>query len=320
MTSNPIRPVPPPRANRMTLAAVTKGRVAAPFRELLHGGDGVGKSTWASEAPSPIFLCAEDGVKHLDVARFPAPEQWQDALDAVATLTADPGPYQTLVVDTIDWLESLVFDKVCNDSGVRSIEEVGGGYGKGYIAALQEHRVLIAALERLQRTRGLHVLLLAHSAVKLFKNPEGDDFERYVLKFHDKSAALYREWCEGVYFANYETFAVKDKAKRVRGVSTGARLMYTERTAAYDAKNRYGLPSSLPLDWSEFVAAVAAARPADPKALAQEITRKAAQLGGEIEEKSRALVAGNPEDASLLARLNDRLNAKLAEQSAAKGE
>lgn len=317
-TTATLKP-PPPRPVRMTLSAVTKGILPAPYRIVIHGTDGVGKSTFAADAPAPIFLGAEDGTGHLDVARFPAPECWQDVLDAVKTLTLEAHDYKTLAVDSLDWVEPHIWQTVCDAAGVDHLEEVGGGYGKGPAAALDLWRVFLSALERLQAAKGMHVVLIAHTQIKPFKNPEGDDWERYILKLHPGAAGLCREWVKGVYFANYETFAVKDKKKRIRGVSTGARLIYTQRTAAYDAKDRYGLPESIPLSWADFDAAAKAASPADPKALASEITRKAKALGGEIEAFAVDYLEKHAGDATALAKLNDRLNGKLGEKADAEG-
>ncbi len=100
----------------------------------------------------------------------------------------------------------------------------------------------------------------------------------------------------------------------MRGVSTGARLCYTVRTAAYDAKTRYALPERFPLDWAEYEAALTAAQPADPLALAEEIKRKAAELGGDIESKTTDLLGKHLGNAAMLAKMNDRLNALLAEK------
>lgn len=307
----------PLRVNRMTFDNVVSGKVEAPLRLLVHGVDGVGKSTFGAGAPKSIFLGTEDGTEHLDVARFPAPETWQDLLDAVHTLATGKHDYRTLVLDSLDWAEPFVWKFVCQKAGETSIEAVGGGYGKGYQAALDEWRVLIGALERLQRERKMNVILLAHSFIKAFKNPQGEDFDRYILKLNEKAAGLLREWCKGVYFANYETFAVKDKAKRVRGVSTGARLLYTQRTAAYDAKDHYGLPEQIALSWEEFETARAANTPAPAADLRAEIERKAKQLGGDLEKLILKTMSEAGEDAARLAAVNNRVNAKLAEKEQA---
>ena len=304
-----------PRQNRMTLAAITSGVIAAPYRLLIHGKDGVGKSTFGANAPKSLFLGTEDGTGHLNVARFPAPETWEDVLYAIQTLAADSGGYKTLVVDSTDWAEPLLWRHVCKNAGVESIDDVGGGYGKGYNAALDGWRVFLAALERLQAAQGMHVVLLAHSVIKRFANPEGEDYERYVIAMHDKSAALMRQWAKGVYFAQFETFAVaKKKGEKVKGVSTGARLLWTQPSAAYDAKDRYFLPEHIPLDWEDFDAAVKAASPTDPEALKAEIERKAELVGGEVKEKALAAFKRHASDPVALAKINDKLNARLAEK------
>jgi hypothetical protein len=316
--SQPAKQTAPPapiRPNRMTLGTITKGKQQAPIRIIVYGPDGVGKSTFGAAAPAPIFLGTEDGTDHLDVARFPSPQSWEDLLDAIRTLTDDESTFQTLVIDSLDWAEPLLWRHVCEQNNVSSIEDVGGGFGKGYNAAVDAWRVLIVALERLQRQRGMHLVLIAHAQLKTFKNPEGEDFDRYSLKLNEKAAALLREWVKGVYFCNYETFAEKDKRKRVRGISTGARLMHTQRTGAFDAKDRYGLPEQLPLAWAEFAAALERGQPADPVALKAEIERKAKALGGELEKATLAALERGGSDAVKLAQLNDWVNAKIGEKA-----
>ena len=318
----PMKPNAPSqqRASRMTLAAVVKGKIDGPYRLVIHGTDGVGKSTFAASAPNPIFIGTEDGTGHLDVARFPAPESWEDILDAVAALTADAGGYKTLVLDSLDWAEPLLHAKLMAEDGkAEVIEEIAGGYGKWVNVVTTHWRSFFAALERLQRAQGMHVILVAHSFIKQFSNPEGEDYSRYVLKLADKSAALCREWSKGCYFAQYETFAVKEKGKRVKGVSTGARLLYTQRTAAYDAKDRYGLPESIALDWDEFDQA--AKKGADDIAnLTAEIRRKAHEVGGQVEAKALDALRTSAEDITRLKQINDKLNALVAKKHEREGE
>lgn len=314
-TNGSAKSQPPPR---MTLQSVQKGKRIRPIRCLLYGVEGIGKSTFAASAEAPIFIGSEDGTDHLDAQRFPTPATWAEVFDAIRVLTTQDHPYKTLALDTLDWLEPLCWEHICLRDGAENIESYG--YGKGYVAALDEWRKFLAALERLREAKGMHVVLLAHSWIKPFKNPEGDDFDRYEMKLHAKAGGLLKEWSDVVLFANYETFAEKDKhTKRVKGVSTGARLIYTTRTAAFDAKNRYDLPESMPLDWDDFFEAVRAHRPADPKALAAEVKRKAEQAGGEVKEKALAFLKDHEGDAAALAKLNDRLNAKLAEKREAEG-
>jgi hypothetical protein len=299
--------------SRMRLDKLVKGRLTQPKRVVLYGPEGIGKSTFAASAPGPIFLGAEDGTGELDVVRFPFPETFAEVREAIRTLTLEKHDFQTLVIDTLDWIEPLIWSHCCTRDGESNIE--GYGYGKGYVAAMDEWRALISDMERLRQAKPMHVLFLAHSSIRSFKNPQGEDYDRFELKLHAKAAGLVKEWSDAVLFANYETFAKKDeKTKRVRGVDTGARLVHTERRAAFDAKNRYGLPQSLPLSWPDFEAAVEAGQTAAPSALVAEIQRKARELGGELEKKILETLAKAGEDPRSLALINNRVNAKLAER------
>ena len=269
-----------------------------------------------------IFLGPEDGWMHLDVSHFPEPRDWQDILDALMGLLSDPHAYQTVVIDTLDWIEPLLWSHLCASANLANIEAFG--YGKGYARALDEWRYLVSLFERLRRERKMGIILLAHAQVKNWKNPEGPDFDRYTLKIHDKAAGLLKEWCDAVLFANYQTFAIADKeerTKRVKGISTGARLLYTQRTAAYDAGNRYDLPPELPLNWEDLDAAIRAGRPASPEALRAAIEEKLAALKDEaLEKQVHELMEKAGDNAATLAKFNDRLNAKVAQRATEKGE
>lgn len=304
---------PPPRTSRMTLAGIISGPIARPIRAIMYGVEGVGKSTFAANAPAPIFLGAEDGTASLDVNRLPAPQNWQDVLDAAKLLETETHGFKTLVLDTLDWAEPLLWRFCCERDKQESIEAYG--YGKGYVVALDGWRVFLAALERLRDRKGMNIILLAHSVIRPFKNPEGEDFDRYQMKLNEKAGGLIREWSDAVLFANFETFASKDKnTKRVRGVSTGARIIHTVRTAAFDAKNRHSLPETMPLDWDTFAAAVAAHRVASPETLIAEIKARAADIP---DEKLRAVMLDTTEKAGentdKLAQILNRINARLAE-------
>lgn len=280
------------------------------MRILLYGVEGVGKSTFASNAPSPIFLAAEDGTSELDVRRFPEPRAWSETFEAISSLTVDQHSYRTLVIDTVDWLEPICWAHVCTRGKWESIEDAG--YGKGFTAALDQWRLLLSSLERLRHARQMHIIMLAHSWTKTFKNPEGEDFDRYEMKLNAKAGGLLKEWCDVVLFARDEIFAHKDeKTKRVRGVHSGARVIRTRRTAAFDAKNRYDLPDTIPLDWQAFADAVAAHKPADPAKLKERIGKLLEQAPDELKARVQAALDKVGDDAAKLARIADKLTADI---------
>jgi hypothetical protein len=309
-------PKPTPAPSRMTLGNIVTGRVAKPIRAMLYGVEGIGKSTFAANAPKPIFLGTEDGTSELDVARFPEPGTWTEGLDAIQELTTTDHDYKTLAIDTLDWLEPLCWKAVCIKGGWSSIEDAG--YGKGYVAALDEWRIMLARLDRLRQVKKMHVVLLAHSWIKPFKNPEGDDFDRYELKLHAKTGGLLKEWCDVVMFANYETFTKKKSEKdRAKGVDAGARVMHSQRRAAWDAKNRYDLPETMPLDWELFAESVAAHKPGEPAFYRARISQLLPNFDEAISAKVEASVTAAGNDAAELARIADKLSGMIQTQEIA---
>lgn len=308
-TNTAAVPIPvTPKINR--LANVVRGKLAKPVRVVLYATDGVGKSTFASHAPSPIFIGAEDGTAQLDVERMPEITKWSDIIDAVAELETGDHAYKSVVLDTADWAEPMNWKHICQIRHWADLDEPG--YGKGPAAALEEWRVLLARFERLRNIRGMHIIVLAHCLIKQWKNPEqGGDYDRYEMALNPKASGLIRQWADCVLFGNYETFTHTDKNKRVRGISTGARIIHTQRAAAFDAKNRYDLPETLPLDWDAFVEAVSAHQPVDLSTLRKRIDEMLAQCEPDLRPKVEADIAKSPEDAAHLARIADRLTAKI---------
>jgi hypothetical protein len=312
-----VNSVKPPR---MSFANVRSGTLDLPLRVLLYGVEGVGKSTFAARAPKPIFLGADAGTENLAITRLPEPKSWEEVFEAIRLLQNESHDYETLVVDPLNFLEPFCWAHLCAKNKWESIEDPG--YGKGYDAALDEWRVFIAEVERLWLTRRMHIVFLAHVRLKLYKNPEGEDFERYTVPMHAKSADMLRAWCAYVLFAKHNLFALKDgKTKRVRGVSDGARVIHTQWNAAFDAKNRADLPPELPLSWDRFVEAVNATKDRE-SALRQQIADGVKELGDpEIAKKVDGYLKGASEDVPTterLARLAEIANAvvmKLGERS-----
>jgi hypothetical protein len=298
---------------KMTLANVKKGRLETPLSVVLYGPEGIGKSTWGAGAPSPIFLGAEDGTFHLDVARFPVPDTWAECMEALDVLAKESHDYKTVVIDTADWLEPLIHAHVCKQGGKKSIEDFG--YGKGYVSALDQWRDMLARLDAL-RIKGMHVVVLAHSQVKAFRNPAGDDYDRYELKIHTKAAALLKEWAHAVLFATYETYT-HEKDGRVRAVGDGSRIVHTEHRPAWDAKNRYGLPAEMPLDWPEFEGAARAGEPVNVDAVMAQIDALIAQAPSDVQDKAASAKERAGNDARKVSQLLDWLKGKVSEQQAA---
>ncbi len=301
----------PPRAKRMTVAAITRSTTRQPPRLVVYGVEGIGKSTFASQADRPVFLGPEDGTPHLEVDRFPVPEDmtWPDVLDAIDDLIKSETPFRTFVVDTVDWIEPMIWATVCQRCGAPTIEEVGGGFQKGYKEALIEWRLLLSRLEELRTKRGMSIILLGHHKTANFKNPEGLDYIRFVMKIDPLAAGLLKEWCDAVFFANYESFTKGDKKRPAKGISTGARYIHTQWCAAWDAKTRYALPEVLPLDWSAYQDALAQGSAAQADTLLASIEELIPKVDTTTQAKVRATVDKATSDPNQLAKILNRLQA-----------
>lgn len=237
--------------------------IAAP-RVLLVGTAGVGKTTWASQAPKPVFIFTEDGAGTLELDAFPVVQTYDQVVDAIAALYEGEHDYQTVVLDSVDHLEPLIWDKVCQIHNADSIE--GLGYGKGYVEALTYWRQILDGLNALRDARGMSVILIGHVHIKRFESPEHDSIDRFEPKLHAKASALVQESVDCILFAKHKTVTKTEElgfgSKRTRGISTGERVVCTVETPSYIAKNRYALPSELPLSWQAFADAIAASKAA----------------------------------------------------------
>jgi len=297
--------------SRMALDNVVKGKLDKPFRLVVTGTEGVGKSTFASEAPNPIFIAAEDGTAQLDVVRFPSPNDWDEAKECMRVLRKETHEYQTIVIDTLDWLEPLCWASVCKELDVSSIADAD--YGRGYTAAVDQWRLFLASLDRLRMEKNMNVIAIAHTHIKGFKNPEGLDYDRYELKLHAKTAGLWKEWSDAVLHCKFETFVSELKGRK-RGISSGKRIICTERTAAYDAKNRYNLPNVMPLHWATFAAALKSGETmpvADAMAMIEELAAKTDEA---IRKEAAKYVKAAAGDSRKLAQIVNWLKNKVVSE------
>jgi hypothetical protein len=243
----------------ISLSSLNRLSAPKPPRIVLYGPHGVGKTTFGASAPKPVLIQTEDGLGSIDIDHFPLAKSFGEVMEAFGALYTEEHDFETLVVDSLDWLEPLVWAEVCSRNKWSSIEDAG--YGKGYLAAIDVWREYLDAVNGLRNDKGMAVIQIAHTEIRRFDSPETEPYDRYGIKLQKRASELVQEHADMVLFANWKVSVAKADAgfnkKVARGVGAGARVLYTEERPAFLAKNRHRLPPELPLDWNALTGAMA---------------------------------------------------------------
>jgi hypothetical protein len=238
------------------LATITTNKRFRPVFFCLYGPPGVGKSTFASEMPNPIFIPTERGLDHITTSKFPTPKLFVDFYNQLKTLDTEDHPYKTIVIDTADALELLIWQRVCDEGKVTSIEDYGAatgkgsGYGKGYVRARELWTGVLKHLTDMSER--FNIVLIAHSNIRPINDPIlGAPYDTYGIKVHYRSAEIIKQMVDMILFAQIETTIAKDspKAKKGRGIVSEDRIMRTAPGTGYEAKNRYQLENPMEFSW-----------------------------------------------------------------------
>jgi hypothetical protein len=245
------------------LAGLTRGKQQRAQRVCIYGVESVGKTTLASNAPSPIFLDVEGGTHHIDAARVEINSY--DALrGALAELLAGGHSFKSVVIDSADWTEKLLIEDLLATSKKQSIED--WGYGKGWVQVAERFARLLTGCDKLIE-QGINVLFIAHSQVKRVEPPDQmAAYDRYELKLSKQCSPLLKEWSDELWFAQFKTKVVESESGRMKGKGGKERVLYTTHSAAYDAKTRSGLPEELPMAWAGVAHIFTASEGPAPKA------------------------------------------------------
>lgn len=250
------------------LASISRGRIVKAPRILLLGVEKVGKTTWASDAPSPIFLPikGETGMDELDAPRTPVCNSYEDVIGWLQTLCTTDHDYKTTVIDSSSALEPMVWARTCKEHGVASIEQVLKGFGKGYIEAMKYWQEIRAALDYLRDERGMGTIIIAHVKVKSFNDPLADPYDKYMVDLQERAAAMLTKWADHILFANFKNYSriIDPAAPRKITHATGGqeRAIFTQSRAGHPGGGRVALPYELPFNYAAFADAVNKARAA----------------------------------------------------------
>lgn len=236
---------------------ITKGADRSKgIKTVIYGQEGVGKTTLASKFPDPVFIDTEGSTsQYEDISRMPAPKNWRD-LNQMIEWLAKEKPCKTVVIDTVDWAEAKEVEDLLATSNKESIADFG--YGEGYIRSAERIQKFMDELETKLINQGINVVLVCHSQIRKVELPdERGAFDKYELKLGKKTASqtspIIKEWADLILFCKFEMMLEKtddpNGKKKARGGQK--RIMCTTHSATWDAKNRYGLPDVLPMDFKE---------------------------------------------------------------------
>lgn len=231
---------------------ITRGKIQKAKKVVVYGPEGIGKSTFASQFPAPVFIDTEGSTAAMDVARLPRPTSWNMLLKEVEYIKSHPETCRTLVIDTIDWAEQLCVDHICSIHNKKGIEDFG--YGNGYVYTKEEFGRFLNRLSDVIEV-GVNIVLTAHAQLRKFEQPdELGAYDRWELKLGKKTQSqtspLVKEWADMLLFCNYKTYSVAtDKDGKKHKAQGGKRVMYTSHHPCWDAKNRYGLPEMCDFDY-----------------------------------------------------------------------
>lgn len=231
---------------------ITKSTISKPPKICIYGQHGVGKSSFGAGCSAPIFISTEDGLGSLGVDTFDLALRYEDVMASLDHLMTHNHNYKTVIIDSLDWLEKLIYKKICIDKQVSDIGALP--FGRGYGFALQCWEEVTDMLSILNKDKKMFVVLLAHAQIKKFEDPERDNYDRYNLDLQSKAAAHIAEFVDILGYASFKAMTVSKESgfgqTSVKAKGTGERVLNLEERPAFTAKNRYGLPAQLPLNWA----------------------------------------------------------------------
>ena len=225
---------------------ITSGKVSRAQKIVVYGSEGIGKTTFASAFPKPLFIDTEGGTAQMDVNRLAMPDSWDGLVALIEEVSRNPGICGTLVIDTADWAEQLCIKDICSKYKKSGIEEFG--YGKGYTYISEEFSRFLAACDKVIAA-DMNVLITAHAKMRKFEQPdEMGSYDRWEMKLTRQVAPLIKEWSDMLLFCNYKTFVVSQEGGKSKGQG-GKRVIYTSHHPCWDAKNRHALPAEMDMSF-----------------------------------------------------------------------
>lgn len=244
------------------LESVVSTKETRPPIVVVYGDHGIGKTTFAASAPSPILIRTEDGAASVDAKAFPICKTLDDVKECISTLLNSEHEYKTVVIDTLDHLERIIHEDIAREKGVQNVGDVP--YGAGYNLAADRMVEVLDMLAQLRTRKRMAVIMAAHAEVKRVEDPMSAAYDKTQIKLHKKAAALVRELCEFIGLARLDTVVKEEDAgfgkTRARAVVNAPRKLLFAKSDAYDSKTRNAFPPMIDFNWNAFESAFKASQ------------------------------------------------------------
>lgn len=197
---------------------VLKGQTLTAPKLMLYGLSGVGKSSLAAKLKNPLFLDFEGGLNYLGVDRTPQyldlDEFYKDLVELYRKAEAGKREYDTIVIDSVDWLVRKVVEKAAGINKhnlTETLNRSNGGYGNGKQVLENQIRTMLLPLLVSLNKMGYGICLVAHAERKDLMDADGVDTERIAPKIDVNTMNTFVEWCDNVFYLkniNGERFLV----------------------------------------------------------------------------------------------------------------
>jgi hypothetical protein len=225
------------------LNKIQTGRKLKPLALMLHAPHGIGKSTFASESPNPIYIGQEENDE-IDAARFPKVQTWNDLEMQLSSLLNESHDFKTLVIDTIDGLEQVAEQTILASEKGKTMATAFGGFGKAYEKMKNMFlNVRDNYLIPLRDKKGMNIVILSHSKKVKHEDPmTNTSYDHYETAIHKSIKPIFEDWVSAIFFANYHLVKAENNSGKEYAAGNGVRILYTEERPSHVAKNRFDLP------------------------------------------------------------------------------
>ena len=248
------------------LKSISHGKTPKPPRIILVGVEKIGKSTFASQSPSPIFVQVkgETGLDMIEVPKFPPVAKYEELMEVFAALDGEH-EFKTVCLDSVSTLEPMICEYACRQEGVTSIAKLGGGYGRQEEVLCTYARQIMDSIDYLRDAHSMGCILICHTKAnpKTFNDPETDPYDTWKVEMRDSIASAFFRWADAILFATWKRYTKSTEVgqkKIIHATGAGERVIYTEKRPAFTAGTRYRLPFELNCSYAAFAEALAAAQ------------------------------------------------------------